>query len=64
MKKFEMMGNTMKIHNRPFGLQIPDYSLAREGNLYGLWDNDTQELAFSCEYEYLRASTLTKTASD
>lgn len=50
-----MMGNTMKIHNRPFGLQIPDYSLAREGNLYGLWDNDTQELAFSCEYEYLRA---------
>ena len=36
-------------------MQIPDYSLAREGNLYGLWDNDTQELAFSCKYEYLRA---------
>ncbi len=50
-----MIGNAMKIHNRPFGLQIPDYSLARECNLYGLWDNDTQELAFSCEYEYLRA---------
>ncbi len=50
-----MMRNTMKIHKHPFGLRKPDYSLARAGNLYGLWDNDTQELAIPCEYEYLRA---------